>query len=327
MFGNTYVNISCNNIKTNPWKTENGARQGGCLSPLLFSYYINDIINEVSDMAVGCSIGGIRTNIICFADDMCLMAPGATSLQKILDAVSLRITSLCLTINVSKSAYIVFKKRVKDCYLPTTVSLYGQSLKRASVVKYLGVMLSEDLTINHDVDRATNSFLKQFNSMYAKFHYMDDKVLKFLFITYTSSFYGAELWYGSQIYKNINKVSVTYHKAVKKIAHLNVWDSNHVACEIVGVPIFKHLVAKRAVCFFHTLINSSSPCISPYRHYLRYHSYALNQLNILFLKNYEISQFMDNPLCAILSRIQFVQNNEPRRSQPSNNTPTNIPGS
>ena len=99
--------------------------------------------------------------------------------------------------------------------------------------KYLGVILSEDQRIALDVDRAMNSFLKQFNGMYYKFHYMENSVLQYLFKTFTSSFYGAELWYGSSCYRTIEKIAITYHKAVKRVARRNVWDSNHEACNIV----------------------------------------------------------------------------------------------
>ena len=44
----------------------------------------------------------------------------------------------------------------------------------------------------------------------------------------------------TRIEKNImNKISVAYHKAIKKILNMNVWDSNHLACEILGAWISK----------------------------------------------------------------------------------------
>ena len=142
---------------------------------------------------------------------------------------------------------------------------------------------------------------------------MNDSVLHYLFRTYTSSFYGVELWHGSISYRHIDKISIIYHKAVKRIARLNVWDSNHEACEIVGIPIFKHLIAMRAINFFHQMLKSSSPCIAPYRHYLRYHSHMFFRLDKLFFKNYQVKDFIKNPLCALLARIKYVQSNEPRR--------------
>ena len=313
MLNNTFVNVRCGDTVTDHWKVSNGSRQGGCLSPYLFNFYIDQMINEISNMPVGCILAGIKTNIICFADDMFLLAPTAKSLQILINKLVSCLEALCFSINIDKCKYIVFKKHAND-HVNTSVFLNGTAIVRVSSYKYLGIILSDDRSITSDVDRATNSFLKQFNAMYYKFYYMHSSVLNFLFKTYTSSFYGAELWHGSIKYRNINKISVTYHKAVKKIAHLNVWDSNHVACETVGVPIFKHLIAKRALVFFSQLINTKSPCVSPYRHYLRYNSYIKNNLSILFERNYQVRNFHSNPLCALIARINYVERTEPRRS-------------
>ena len=263
-------------------------------------------------MNTGCSLAGIRTNIICFADDMFLLGPTAQSLQKLIVKLADSLKSLCFSVNEDKCKYIVFKKHDNDV-VSTVVSLNGFNIERIKFYKYLGIILSDDRSITRDVDRAANAFIKQFNGMYAKFYYMHDSVLHYLFRTYTSSFYGVELWHGSISYRHIDKISVIYHKAVKRIARLNVWDSNHEACEIVGIPIFKHLIAMRAINFFHQMLKSNSPCIAPYRHYLRYHSHIFFRLDKLFFKNYQVKNFIKNPMCALLARIKYVQLNEPRR--------------
>ena len=58
-------------------------------------------------------------------------------------------------------------------------------------------------------------------------------------------FDGIELWYNVS-YKNraFNNVSVGYDEAVKQTAGLYTWDRNHLACEIVGINIFRHLQTK-----------------------------------------------------------------------------------
>ena len=312
MLKNTYINTLVNNMKTDPWRAENGTRQGGILSPLLFSFYINEMIDEISEMNVGCSLGGVRVNIICYADDICLLAPSRYALQLLLDHLQSCLKYLDLNINVNKCAYIIFKKHKRD-YITSEVTLEGVKIPRVAEFKYLGVILSEDLSISADINRVLMSFLKQFNSMYHKFHYMDDPILQHLFRTYTSSFYGVDIWFDRYSHREVNRLEVTYHKAVKRVARLNVWDSNHEACDIIKVPTFPHLVAKRLICLFHSIINSSSPCLFGFKYYLRYESFFFKYLNNFFNMKYEVLNFMQNPLCAMLSRIDFVQKHEPRR--------------
>ena len=68
-----------------------------------------------------------------------------------------------------------------------------------------------------DSDRVLNKFLRQYNSMYHRFNFASREVIYHLFKTYSSSFYGIELWYNeSNRNRAFNNVSVGYHKAVKK---------------------------------------------------------------------------------------------------------------
>ena len=53
------------------------------------------------------------------------------------------------------------------------------------------------------------------------------------------AFYGLELWYDSMhLPRQFRRSSINYRKTVKRISGHNVWNSNHDACESVGVPIF-----------------------------------------------------------------------------------------
>ena len=181
MYEETYVHTSFNKFSGESWKVMNGVRQGGVISSFLFSFYMNEILDLISDLPIGCSIHGYKSNIICFADDIILLAPTSQALQKILDIIYERLTALCLTIN-SKSKYIVFKST--NCYgrneASPLVNINGVNLEQVSHCKYLGVYLSDNGNIGVDVDRAINSFLRQFHGMYNKFYFIDRKVLFFL---------------------------------------------------------------------------------------------------------------------------------------------------
>ena len=71
-------------------------------------------------------------------------------------------------------------------------------------------------------------------------------------------------------YKSFYKLSVAYHKAVKRICRMNVWESNHVACALAGIDIFKHHYAKRMVNFIFSLVNNDGPCLHMLKYYFRF---------------------------------------------------------
>ena len=268
------------------------------------------MINEILKMSVGCRLGGEATNILCYADDIILLSPSATGLQIMIDKLAVLIEDLCLSINLEKSIHIIFT--FGNLYKVTgpKVSLNGINLERVQKFKYLGVFFHEDLSITGDVDRATNAFLAQFHSLYSKFSFVDRELMFYLFRTYTSSFYGIESWWYKMTAASINKIAVAYHKAVKKVAGLNVWDSNHVACEIVNVPIFKHLLARRIVTFLSGLYKSSNICVKRFSYHFRFNSYTFSIVNNMFLKQYGFDKVFENPMCAVNSRIYFVQHND-----------------
>ena len=57
----------------------NGVRQGGILSPKLFSVYVDDLSDKLVESKVGCSIDNLCMNHVMYADDSCLMAPSPAS--------------------------------------------------------------------------------------------------------------------------------------------------------------------------------------------------------------------------------------------------------
>ena len=61
----------------------NGTRQGGVLSPLLFTRYIKQILVKLVSAQIGCHIGGIVMNVLVYADDIVLLAPAWRAMQRI----------------------------------------------------------------------------------------------------------------------------------------------------------------------------------------------------------------------------------------------------
>ena len=143
---------------------------------------------------------------------------------------------------------------------------------------------------------------------------MDRNVLYYLFRAYTSSFYGIESWCYKLTAQSLRKVSVVYHKAVKRISGFNVWDSNHRACDVAGVPIFKHLHAIRLIKSMVAISTTESVCLKRFKYFFRFKSYSFKEVESFFVRNYDVVNVFNNPLCAIIARIYFVQNNEPRLS-------------
>ena len=72
------------------------------------------------------------------------------------------------------------------------------------------------MSIKRDIDRSVNSFPSQFNMMYSESYFINRNMICYLYKSFTSSFYGVELWTNRLEKLNaVQGVSVAYHKAVK----------------------------------------------------------------------------------------------------------------
>ena len=62
----------------------NGVKQGGCLSPHLFSVYLNKFIEILRKCNISCRYGNHYMGVYCYADDLSLLSPTFTGLQEML---------------------------------------------------------------------------------------------------------------------------------------------------------------------------------------------------------------------------------------------------
>ena len=87
----------------------NGVRQGGILSQKLFALYMNGLSGALSLCKAGCYIDDQCMNHLMYADDICVMAPTAIALQKLLDVCYEYGITNDLLYNPLKSVCMVFK--------------------------------------------------------------------------------------------------------------------------------------------------------------------------------------------------------------------------
>ena len=166
-FSKCFTCVKWNTVHSDMFKLNCGVRQGGVLSPYLFSVYIDDIIETVAKQQIGCVYRSFVVSIILYADDILLLAPSIDSLQKLVNLCQLELSSLDLAINVKKSVCIRIGPRFNaPCYSITTID--GAILQWVDTVRYLGVYIVRSRTFKCCLNNAKQSFYRAFNSIYGK---------------------------------------------------------------------------------------------------------------------------------------------------------------
>ena len=92
------------------FRTTNGVRQGGVMSPKLFSIFVEDLINNVDATGCGIKIGMLRFGAIMYADDLLLLAPRReeTSIQlKVIEEYGIKNG---MKFNPEKTELVIFNK-------------------------------------------------------------------------------------------------------------------------------------------------------------------------------------------------------------------------
>ena len=237
------------------------------------------------------------------------MCPSANGLQFLIDKLLLNLSLNSLNLNANKSKYMRFYcKNVIYYDFKSNIKINGINLELVRQCNYLGTILSDDMCIKHDVERACNKFLKQVYSMYNKFYYLGMRSLIFLFDACCTSFYGCELRFNrKKARREVNKYAIAYHKGVKKIASMGTRDCNHEACAITGLNIFNHLIDIKLVSFLFSIISSKSRSVSYLKRYFAYNSFMYENVRNILNDSYNVSYVLENDRSAICARIDFIQ--------------------
>ena len=108
MYSQHTMTVQWGNVTSNAFKTSNGVKQGGVLSPILFTLYIDLLLSRPKSCGSGCYIGQSFVGALGYADDIVLLAPTRYSLSRFLKECELFSEEYLLTFNANKSNYIVF---------------------------------------------------------------------------------------------------------------------------------------------------------------------------------------------------------------------------
>jgi hypothetical protein len=145
-----------------------GIRQGGVLSPYLFAVYIDSVVNRIkSEQSSGCYIHNECFSIILYADDIILLAPSVSALQKLLHICESELAALDMAINAKKTACMRIGARFKaECVDILTID--GRTIKWVEQIKYLGVYIVSASVFTCCYSNAKKSFYKAFNAIFGK---------------------------------------------------------------------------------------------------------------------------------------------------------------
>ena len=254
----TLLNVTC------------GVPQGSILGPKLFILYINDICN-VSEIV----------KFILFADDTNVFHSDhdinnlCTTMSNELDKLHAWFTVNKLSLNISKTNYILFGRR--RCIADNVSITMGKSpISRVKVTKFLGVNIDENLTWKDHISVVKSKLSKTIGIMYRASIFLNQSSL---FTLYCSLFlpymtYCLEIW-GNTYKSNTLCIFILQKKVLRIIIGANRYD--HTNCIFYNLRILKlyDLVKLRTSVIMYQARNNTLP-VSIQHIFTRYEGKLLN---------------------------------------------------
>ena len=256
--------VKWSHVESDTFSVQNGVRQGGNLSPLLFNVYIDDLLHEVRRSGIGCHVGSCAVNIIAYADDIVLLSPTRTGLVRLVEKCELFASTRDVCFNTLKSVCMVFhpQKPYGAKHLgtakPACVPLNGSFMSWVDEFKYLGHVLVPNLSDSADMRRVKRVLYYGANAISAKLAYADKRILVELFKLFCSNMFGCELWNPYDNRKAFKELCVAYHSSLKKLVKMPRSSRNHDLCLALELLPCHMNVARKQLTFWLRLSGSDN---------------------------------------------------------------------
>ena len=85
MYTNSDMQVRWKSELSNVFPLMNGVKQGGCLSPMLFTLYLYGLIQKLNHSGIGCHIGRTYCGVFGYADDLAIVSPTLCGLREMIE--------------------------------------------------------------------------------------------------------------------------------------------------------------------------------------------------------------------------------------------------
>ena len=205
-----------------------GTPQGSILSPLLFLVFINDLVN--------CS-SLISFNL--FADDTCISLSDSNlnnlynNLNRELVKVGNWISANHLSLNISKTVYLLFSGKKKIPHLPI-LYLHNEPIQQKHSTKFLGLILDDVLSWKTHAQHVISKVSRLAGIFNKIRNFLPSHALKTIYYALVQP----HLQYGIIFWSGVNKTNLNKIFRIQKKIVRFITNSDHLAHT---TPLFKNL--------------------------------------------------------------------------------------
>jgi len=231
------VRVKWGQVLSHSSRVMNGVKQGGVLSPLMFSVYIDNLLTFLSNARVGCYLGDAFCGALGYADDVVLLAPTLSALHAMLRKCEVFGHDYNVLFNSSKSKAIVMKSNPHTCSPDPVINFMNGRIEVVKYDRHLG-HLTGNISQDDIITSVINDFQRRVNMVRMHFKNLPSNVMYSIFKMYCMPLYGSQLF--NLDCRGIQRFYVAWRKAVRYCLNLPYRCHSrllHLICEDVPIDI------------------------------------------------------------------------------------------
>jgi hypothetical protein len=172
-YSNSFCCVKWGNALSDFFGMTAGVRQGGVISAYLFNIYVDIILTRLDNY--GCVMEGLGLGSFMYADDLILLSPSISELQRMINICCDELQLIDLKLNVTKSKCIRVGKQWHS--KPTPILADNDLIQWASDILYLGITIVSANKFTCSLDRSKSKFYSSFNAIYGKLGKIGDPIV------------------------------------------------------------------------------------------------------------------------------------------------------
>ena len=212
------IRVRWGSAVTASFKAANGVKQGGVLSPLLFTLYVDPLLKRLKDSRVGCRIGSTFCGCLGYADDVILLTPTLNSLRTQLNICSEYAAEYSMAFNAAKTKLIRIKARNSLQPTEAPVHFMGGTIECVTSGTHLGSPIG-NVDLDDVMDMAVKDFNQRVGMLRCHFKWLAPDMMYSLFKSFCMPLYGCVLWDFS--HQSVEKFFIAWRKAVRALFGLH----------------------------------------------------------------------------------------------------------
>ncbi len=160
-YDNSTINITNNGELSRRIKTTIGVKQGGPLSPKLFSIYIDELIVKISDSKLSLILWDQTVGTLFYADDSAVSCTSITKLQQSTNIIIEYCIKHKIKINIDKTKWMKFGPKNGN----EKITIDNEEIERVDKFKYLGYWIKDNLLNEEHINKRIENATKRYYSL------------------------------------------------------------------------------------------------------------------------------------------------------------------